>query len=85
MPMLLPRMLHRSASDVVSRSWPSNVIVPVVWDLVGSSPMVAKAVSDFPDPLSPVTATISPVFTDSDTSRRMGVPLTDSDMLVMSQ
>ena len=71
MPVRRPRIEHISASDVVSNSCPSSVIWPLVTARSGSNCITDRAVIDLPDPLSPVTATISPGATSSETFFRI--------------
>ena len=52
---------------IFSRSWPSNVIVPVVPDTMRE---MLRSVVDLPAPFEPTTVTISPFFTSRSMSQR---------------
>ena len=60
-PMHLPRMSCITFSGAWARSTPSYMIVPASTEaLLGRIPMMALEVTDFPEPLSPTMATVSP-------------------------
>ncbi len=67
--MRSPRMRRISAGDLSSRSSPSSSTRPAVAVSCpgGSRPMTACAVTDFPEPDSPTTQTISPGATANET------------------
>ena len=71
MPITRPRIPHRSASDSCNTFWPSSTTRPVARAVSGSSCITASAVMDLPDPLSPITPTICPGATVSETSCRI--------------
>jgi hypothetical protein len=65
----LPRRCRRLAGDMRSRSVPLNRISPRVTPILrGSSPMMALAVTDLPDPDSPTMHRISPAIRSNETS-----------------
>src|SRR5436190_6750841 len=61
MAMRVPRVARSSASDLVVSSSPSSRIEPASTRIAffGSRPITACAVTDFPEPDSPTTQTIS--------------------------
>src|ERR1700732_5101505 len=61
MPMLRPRTASRSVSPSAARSHPSKRIrPPVITPAAPNKRMMASAITDFPEPLSPTMPTISP-------------------------
>src|SRR5947209_4949884 len=61
MPMRRPRTANSSAWSSVARSRPSKrTSPPVIAPLAPSKRMMASAITDLPDPLSPTMPTISP-------------------------
>ena len=65
MPMRAPRRSRNSLGESLVTSLPSNWIAPAVrWMAGGSSPMIARAASVFPEPDSPTMPTISPGATE---------------------
>ncbi len=60
-----PRIFRRSSLPMVSMSWPRKRISPCGMRAGGMSrmPMIACAVTDFPEPDSPRTASVSPALT----------------------
>jgi hypothetical protein len=60
--MSLPRIPRISRSDIVSSSWPLKWMLPVGCDAVGygNSLRIDSALTDFPEPDSPTSATHSP-------------------------
>ncbi len=64
MEILLPRMERMTSSGSVTRSAPSNVILPErMKPGEGTSRMMDSAVNDLPDPDSPTRATVLPLST----------------------
>ena len=66
--MRLPRSARISRSSSVSRSRPSNAAVPATDAVRGNRPSSDVAVNDFPEPLSPTMASVSPGATSNDTA-----------------
>ena len=60
MAMSLPRIFRKSFGSAPINSLPSKVTLPVTTADLGSSPMMASEVTDFPEPDSPTTASTSP-------------------------
>ena len=68
--MAPPRSRRNLASSSRSTSCPSSQAAPAATRATGGrSPMIAKPVSDLPDPLSPTMASVSPPSTSNETSR----------------
>src|SRR6056300_234842 len=60
----LPMILRRSFGLILVRSWPLNTnSSAVIFAVHGSNPIKASIDTDFPDPLSPTIAKISPTST----------------------
>ena len=55
-----PRILDSRLSLRPSRSWPWNLMVPVITALEGSKPITASELTDLPEPDSPTMASVSP-------------------------
>ena len=79
MPILRPRIAHNSDSEVVKISFSSKKIWPLTTAPRGSKAIVARAVRDFPEPLSPVIATISPGCISTETLCKISTPAIESD------
>ena len=60
MAMVFPRNGRMRASRVPTTSWPSTVTEPLARTPSGKSPMMDSAVSDFPEPDSPIMPSFSP-------------------------
>jgi len=60
MAMRAPRISHKAASFSCVRSVPFKWMAPETLARSGSKPITAKAVSDLPQPLSPIKPRVSP-------------------------
>ena len=67
-PILSPRTSRHCCCVMRFRSWPLSSIFPDAAALAGSSPIVAMAEVDFPEPDSPTMAVTRPGATEKDTS-----------------
>ncbi|MNU56584.1 hypothetical protein D3C71_456810 [compost metagenome] len=66
----VPLSASRSLRGMASTSRPSMTMVPeAIVAFFGKVPMIALAVTDLPDPVSPISATRSPAETVKATSR----------------
>ena len=67
----LPRTRRSVASSAPRSSWPWNRMLPEGWRAggYGRSWRMDSAVTDFPDPLSPTSPTVSPLAMSSETPR----------------
>ena len=68
-----PRNGTSCFSDAPMTSVPSSTMLPVAFSPAGSSPMMANAVSDFPEPDSPISPMRSPGATVKETSRTRAI------------
>ena len=75
--MTRPRWRQSVASGAVRILTPSKITRPVTLARSGNKPIVESATIDFPAPLSPVIATISPGATFREIPARILVPPID--------
>ena len=70
MAILSPRILWNSSSEIFKRSLPSyKISPPSTMALLASMPIIARLVTDLPEPDSPTMASVSPLYKSNDTSR----------------
>jgi hypothetical protein len=82
-PILVPRSSTRRDSAAPVSSVPSNSILPPrIRPARGSRPMIACAVVDFPEPLSPTMATVSPGYTVRSTPRTASTRLSPAPNVI---